>query len=429
MHPLLRVPYALAAGFASAVVHVPVHGNGKLARALEARRGVTARARAWAATARDRSRPLLWIHAPSVGEGLQARPVIEQLRRSHPDWQLAYSWYSPSAEAFAASLGADFTFCLPFDTARAARGLLDALVPDALVFAKLDLWPVLAAEAQQRRVPLGMISATLSATSGRTGMMARALLGDAYASLDAVGAIDASDADRLARLGVRSDRVRVTGDTRFDQVVARAAAADRAAPPLANFRRVRPTLVAGSTWPTDEAVLLPAWERLVRAVPDARLIIAPHEPTAAHLAPIERWASRAGLTSARLGSASGDTGVVIVDRVGVLGELYALADVAFVGGGFHRAGLHSVLEPAAFAAPVLFGPRHQGSRDAGLLIAGRGGASVSGRVDLIQRLELWFSDPAARKSSGSAARAVVEKGLGAAARSAALVEELVLNRK
>lgn len=429
MHPLLQLPYALVAAVASAAVHLPVPGEGKLARALAARRDVGVRARAWASSRRDRRRPLLWVHAPSVGEGLQARPVIEQLRQTHPDWQLAYTWFSPSAEAFATSLGADFTSCLPFDTTRAARGLLEALAPDALVFAKLDLWPLLAAEASRRAIPLGMISATLSATSGRSGRLARAVLGDAYASLDQVGAIDDSDADRLARLGVRADRVRVTGDTRFDQVAARAGAVDRAAPLLAAFRSVRPTLVAGSTWPADEAVLLPAWERLVRTVPDARLIIAAHEPTPAHLVPIERWASRAGLTCARLGDASGDTGVVVVDRVGVLAELYALADIAYVGGGFHRAGLHSVLEPAAFGAPVLFGPRHQGSRDAGLLLAGGGGASVTGRAELIGELERGFSDPVSRRASGASARAVVEAGLGAAARSAALVEELVLRRK
>jgi 3-deoxy-D-manno-octulosonic-acid transferase len=167
----------------------------------------------------------------------------------------------------------------------------------------------------------------------------------------------------------------------------------------------------------------------VRArLPGVRLVIAPHEPTPAHLAPIERWASSVpGLTLARLGdeSAASAADVVLVDRVGVLGELYALADAAFVGGGFHAAGLHSVLEPAAFGAPVLFGPRFGGSRDAKLLVAADGGASGATSDELAARLVSWLGDPTARHAAGDAARAVVERGLGAAERSFGLVERLV----
>src|SRR5206468_366869 len=138
---------------------------------------------------------------------------------------------------------------------------------------------------------LGLISATLAESSSRRSVIARALLRDAYASLDAVGAIDPSDADRLVELGVRRSAIEVTGDTRYDQVWERAASATRAretgaAAELRALGSPRPTLVAGSTWPADEAVLLPAFEQLLRASSDLRLIVAPHEPTAAHLDPV-----------------------------------------------------------------------------------------------------------------------------------------------
>jgi 3-deoxy-D-manno-octulosonic-acid transferase len=116
---------------------------------------------------------------------------------------------------------------------------------------------------------------------------------------------------------------------------------------------------------------------------------------------------------------------VLVDRVGVLGDLYALADVAFIGGGFHAAGLHSVLEPAAFGTPVVFGPRHTGSRDAGLLLEARAAATAHDTTSLEASLEAWLDDPAARRTSGDAAREVVRAGLGAAERSYALVAELM----
>jgi 3-deoxy-D-manno-octulosonic-acid transferase len=154
--------------------------------------------------------------------------------------------------------------------------------------------------------------------------------------------------------------------------------------------------------------------------------VAPHEPTASHLAPIERWAAGAGLRAARLGTPTApEADVVVVDRVGVLGDLYALADVAYVGGAFHAAGLHSVLEPAAFGAPVLFGPRHGGARDARLLIDADAALAVDDAASLERALVHWLETPADRTAAGRAAREVVHAGLGAAERSYALVAELL----
>jgi 3-deoxy-D-manno-octulosonic-acid transferase len=261
--------------------------------------------------------------------------------------------------------------------------------------------------------------------SGRRGALAQALTRDAFRALDAVGAIDAADADRLTAVGVRAERVTITGDTRYDQVHARAAVRDLHAALLATLTSPRPTLVAGSTWPTDERVLLSAWRALRVAVPDARLIIAPHEPTEAHCAPIEAWAQGAGLSISRLGAARATHDVVLVDRVGVLGDLYGLADAAFVGGGFHAAGLHSVLEPAAFGVPVLFGPRHHTSRDARLLWESNGGQPVHDAPELVRALRILFTESDTRARAGDSARATVIGGLGAAERSAALVEQLM----
>ena len=161
-------------------------------------------------------------------------------------------------------------------------------------------------------------------------------------------------------------------------------------------------------------------------MPSARLVIAPHEPVPAHLAPLARWAAESGLSAAAVGDPAASTAdVVLVDRVGVLGDLYALADVAYVGGGFHAAGLHSVIEPAAFGVPVLFGPRHGASRDAGLLLECGGGFSAASARELATRLLALFEDPAGRATAGNHARALVQDGLGAADRSADLVEKLL----
>jgi 3-deoxy-D-manno-octulosonic-acid transferase len=151
------------------------------------------------------------------------------------------------------------------------------------------------------------------------------------------------------------------------------------------------------------------------------LIIAPHEPTASHLAPIERWAAQSAFSCARLAQADVRTDVVIVDTVGVLGQLYALADVAFVGGGFHAAGLHSVIEPAAFGAPVLFGPGHDMSREAGLLIAAGGGIVVADTAEATANLLQLLLDADARRLAGRRARDLVELERGAVGRTVDLL--------
>jgi 3-deoxy-D-manno-octulosonic-acid transferase len=424
VNSFLRVPYAFAGLVTDALVRVVPAGKSKFRRGLSSRRGLIDRYRRWAAASRDPARPLVWFHAPSVGEGLQAQPVIELVRARHPDLQIAYTFYSPSAEQFSRSLKVDFADYLPFDTFDHADGIVSALRPSALVFSKLDIWPALTECAAAANVPVGVISATLPEASGRRGMFARALLGDAYRAIDRVGAIDEEDATRLQEQGVRPDRIGVTGDTRYDQVWARAQRSP--APLIERLRSSRPTLVAGSTWPADEKHLLPVWNRIRDKIPDARLIIAPHETSEPHLRSIESWARARSLTLARIDGADAPSAdVILVDRYGILGDLYALADVAYVGGGFHSAGLHSILEPAAFGAPVLFGPRHEKSREAAKLAQAGGGAVVTGQIDLSIRLRDWLGSIGARDAAGSSARAMVQNGVGAAERSFELVTALL----
>jgi 3-deoxy-D-manno-octulosonic-acid transferase len=426
MHFLLRVPYAAAAGAARAAAALAPRGSGKILSSLRARRGIRARYAAFGAHDRDPARPLVWLHAPSVGEGLQARPVVARLRAHRPDLQIAYTFFSPSAEHFSKRIGADFCDYLPFDAGADAHAAIDALRPTALIYSKLDVWPQLTEIAAARGVALGMVSATLADASRRRSGLGALLLRDAYRALDAVGAISVEDADRLQRLGVRGDRISITGDARYDEAWARAQLNEQQRTLLAPLRSERPTLVAGSTWPADETPLLAAWRSVRERIPDARLIIAPHEPVPAHTDAIARWASYAGLRCSMLAdSAAATADVLIVDRVGVLGDLYALADIAYVGGGFHAAGLHSVIEPAAFGAPVLFGPRHTASRDAVLLRECGGGFSGSSASEIAARVLGLFENESTRAASGDRARELVETGLGAADRSAALVEGLL----
>jgi 3-deoxy-D-manno-octulosonic-acid transferase len=345
---------------------------------------------------------------------------------------LLYTHFSPSAERLASHLPVDVHDYLPIDRPRDVRDALDIVQPTALVFSKLDVWPELTLGAARAGVKLGLISATVAPASSRLRWPARTWSAPAYAALDRVGAISENDAERLVALGARAERISVTGDTRYDSVTERAERLDRGREPLARLTGARGslTIVAGSTWPSDEAVLLPALADLLVQVPQARLVLAPHEPHPDHLAGIAQQAAAVGLARpTRLSQLEHATPgpVIVVDRVGVLADLYSLADIAFVGGGYHRAGLHSVLEPAVFAVPVVVGPAWQNSRDAALLLE-RGGAvalPADGRRALHAQWLVWHHDAAARRRAGAAARGVVLAGRGASERTTALVRELV----
>jgi 3-deoxy-D-manno-octulosonic-acid transferase len=424
VNSLLRIPYGAAWTAVRDIGSRLPAGSSKIGRALSARAGLLERYEKWAAANRDPGRKLLWMHAPSVGEGLQALPVLQLVRARRPDVQIAYTFYSPSAEQFAGGLAADFADYLPFDTADDARRAISALRPTALVYSKLDIWPTITETAAERGVKIGVVSATLPDGSRRTGYFGRQLLGDAYRAIDAIGAISSADGERFEEYGVPRGRIHVTGDTRYDQVWERARR-ESELPLVRSLRSVRPTLVAGSTWPSDERRLLPAWRTVRELVSGARLIIAPHEISETHVRALLAWARASGLSAERIDAASPETDVIVVDRIGVLGDLYALGSAAFVGGGFHGAGLHSVLEPAAFGAPVLFGPRNETNPDAGPLVTAGGGAEVRDQSEISRHLTSWFLAPDDRDVAGAKARSFVGERRGAAERSFSLVSRLL----
>ncbi|HSH44238.1 MAG TPA: glycosyltransferase N-terminal domain-containing protein, partial [Longimicrobiales bacterium] len=461
--PLARVAAAVAGGD----VRKGVQGRVETLRRFEE----------WGAARRREDRPLVWFHAPSVGEGLMAQAVIAALRERDPGVQVAFTHFSTSGERVAARVGADVAGYMPWDTRGPVRRALRSLRPTSLAFVRTEIWPVAVREARAMGARVTLVNAVLGEGSGRLRWPARPFLSRWYARLDAVGAVSGDHAARFRSLGVPEARLHVTGDARFDQVLARIEArrlsAYRAAlaggrdgagdgardgardgagggggggsadPALAReaaaqlpealgalFARLwtdRPfTLVAGSTWPADEAVLVPAIASLLRSAPGSlRVIIAPHQPDEAHLSGLEARLSEHRITSARLGTLleGGSLDAVVVDRVGVLADLYALADAAYVGGGFGSAGLHSVVEPAGLGVPVLYGPAHGNALEAAELAEAGGGFVVADGDAVREMLRRLIRSPDARTRAGAAAGSFVRAGRGAAARNAALVLE------
>ncbi len=385
----------------------------------------------WAAEHRNRHRPLAWFHASSVGEGLQARAVIEALRAIRADAQVVYTHFSPSAAHFADTIGADWAGYLPYDRHADVTAALSAVEPDVLVFTKLDLWPELSVNAAARGTAVAIVAGTVSPESGRLRFPARLLAGPGYRAVVRAGAISKDDATRLVRLGCRPEAVSVTGDPRADAVLDMTERPASEALPVSWDRSV--ALIAGSTWPADEEILLEAFVRVRREVPRAVLVVVPHEPSPQHLAGLVARAERLGLPApATVGAAaSGDATFLVVDRVGILSRLYPAGTFAYVGGGWGRSGIHSVLEPAAWARPVIIGPHDRGSRDAELLAAAGGLTRLPrrGAVNALSGLwTSWLRDPGTAAVAGAAARQALEPDRGAAARNAAMVAPLLDRR-
>jgi 3-deoxy-D-manno-octulosonic-acid transferase len=193
-------------------------------------------------------------------------------------------------------------------------------------------------------------------------------------------------------------------------------------------------VVAGSTWAADETVVLPAMSTVRNSIPQLRVVIAPHEPKPDVVASLllrfrdDGW-SVATLTEIEATETALGIDVVVVDRVGVLAQLYSVGSVSYVGGGFHDAGLHSVLEPAAAGIPVVFGPRHRNARAAGDLVQVSGAKIASNRSELATELIQWLQNPEDRERAGARAFSYIEGHRGAAARTAQILDALIRSSK
>lgn len=418
----------------------------ELGRAAAERRGVVGRLEDWSRARRAPDRALLWLHGASAGELAGAAPVVSTLRRERR-LQLLVTYFSPSAEPVLGRLSPDVADVLPLDTPRDTRAAVRAVDPDALVFAKGDLWPNLTRAAAGAGVPLGLVNGTVRPGSSRLRPPVRWLLAPAYGRLGRAGAASEADARRLRRLGVPGDALSVTGDAAVDE--ARDRVRESSASPDGPARRLRsavvpglPVVLAGSTWEEDEAALLGAAAELDGRGLRHQLVLVPHEPDADALSRIRRLCRRRLDTVPRLwselpgkaGTAAGGAAAarttgdgvprpVVVDRVGILAGLYPAADVAWVGGGLGGTGLHSVVEPAAAGVPVLHG-RRSGRREARELESA-GAAAAVGRTEVADALGRVLADPGLRRTMGSAARGWVDSRAGGAAAGARIVADLL----
>ena len=349
----------------------------------------------------------MWVHAVSLGEVTAAAPLVRALRARHPELPLVLTTATPTGRARAQALfgGAVTVRYLPYDTPGAMRRLVGQLRPRIAVILETELWPNLYRQCRVSGVPVVLANARLAARSVARYRRCGRLFRDVFEGDTWVAAQSAADAERFVAIGAARQRTSVMGNLKFDIEPDAAAVARGLALRSAGWDG-RPVWIAGSTHAGEEEPVLTAHAALLRAVPDALLLLVPRHPQ--RFAPVADLVRRRGLRFERRSSGHAvprDVPVLLVDTVGELAALYAAVDVAFVGGSLVPVGGHNLLEPAALGIPVVTGPHQANAREvAQLLVREKAVVQVADAAGLAAQLEALFADPALRRRLGARTR-------------------------
>jgi len=358
--------------------------------------------------------PRIWFHVSSLGEFEQAKPIIQTVRNTYPDGTIIVTFFSPSGYRHSINFKhADIISYIPIDTRRLARKFVERIKPDAAIFIRYDIWPNHIWALIEAKVPIFLSSATMREKSIRMMPILRAFHKNLFNLFTAVLTVTEHDVRQFKRFGLDHPVLEEVGDTRYDQVLQRSTAAREIGLLPEGFTRRKKVLVIGSSWNSDEDLLIPALRHLYNDEKNLLTIIAPHEPSEQNLERIEKQLGRdiPHIRFSHINNYSGEK-LILVDSVGILVTLYKYAHVAYIGGGF-KSSVHNVLEAAVYGIPVVFGPKHTNSQEAVELARRKGGYCVHDEQSLHAILGRLFSDSQFRKSTGAICNQLVKQNTGA----------------
>ncbi|MBP3551134.1 MAG: 3-deoxy-D-manno-octulosonic acid transferase [Alistipes sp.] len=321
---------------------------------------------------------IVWIHVASLGDFEQGRPIVDYIKANYPDYKILLTFFSPSGYEVRKNYpNADYVFYIPADTRREVARFLDIAHPEVAIFVKYEFWLNMLAELRHRNIRTFIASAIFRRNSIFFNPFGR-IWRNALRAFETLFVQDDKSKELLAEIGITN--VVVAGDTRFDRVLAIADSAEKVAV-VEEFKGESRLFVAGSTWGPDEEILLP----LIKANPDVKFVIAPHEIDEHRIERILRETEAVRYT--QLPSNFADKQVLVLDTMGLLSRVYGSAEWAYVGGGF-GAGIHNTLEAAVYGLPVAFGTKYRKYKEACDLIALGVGRSVKNEKEL----QAWFSE-------------------------------------
>ncbi len=351
--------------------------------------------------------PVVWIHAASLGEFEQGRPIIEALKKDYPHYKIVLTFFSPSGFEVRKNYDlADYVFYLPADTASNARMFIDAIKPEKVFFIKYEFWYHYLNALKERNIPVygvSMIFREKQSFFKSYGVWFRKML----ACFEKFYVQDEVSGELLKSIGIQN--YSVVGDTRFDRVrdIARASAeVDLVNQFVGNSNKV---IVAGSTWAPDEDIL---FEYIHGVGSDVKLVIAPHEIHEDHIKQIESKLKAPSFRYTKPVDDIGNCKVMIIDTIGMLSSIYKYGQLAYVGGGF-GVGIHNTLEAATYGMPVFFGPNYKKFKEARDLIEVGGGYSISNAEEFIGLVQNMWNDESLIKEASLQSSMYVNKMCGA----------------
>ncbi len=338
---------------------------------------------------------VIWVHTASLGEFEQGLPIIEKLKIAYPNYKILVTFFSPSGyEVKKNTTVADLVLYLPLDTKKNARKFIELARPKLAIFVKYEIWPNYLQELKQQQVPTLLISAIFLKRQvffkGYGGFMRKGLHTFSHIFVQ-----DKNSQDLLNSIDINNSTI--AGDTRLDRV-SEILERDNSLDFMATFKQGDLCMVAGSTWPEDEAILLDAINKVDEQI---KYVIAPHNIKEAHIQKLKGAITKKTVLFSELDKTEfADAEVLIIDTVGLLTKIYSYADIAYVGGGF-ATGLHNTLEPAVFGIPVIIGPEFKGFKEAEDLVQLKGVLPVSDKVELQKTLDGLVQNPGFRKETGT----------------------------
>ncbi len=410
-------------------VHIAGLFNAKIKKGLVGRRGLLLNLKSRIDTL-AKKQPRLWMHISSAGEYEQGKPVIEEFKKQFPQADVVLSFFSPSGyENVRVDDDNIIVTYLPIDSYWHAKKFIDIVNPDIACVIRHDIWPNFQWRLRKRNIPSFLIDASISDEKQNVYKFFAFLYQSVYSTFTNVLAVSQKNALLLRRVYPRPDRLAVIGDTRYDQVEHRTRETGKIDLLLKShyFNKNR-TMVAGSTWITDNEHLLPALDRVLNEFPDFKIIIVPHELTPHNVNDIVVFFRKTGIEIKRYSelSQSGNWTfqILLVDAFGLLANLYALGKLTYVGGGFGL-GVNSVLEPAAYGCSVFFGPRHLNVIEARILKEKGGALIIHNQTEIEHAIREFLSDPGSGEKRGQVARKMIMDNVGASKKALEIMKKAI----
>lgn len=363
-----------------------------------------------------------WIHALSVGEVISAAPFIRRLKREyqHLDIVLTASTktgFDTANRLFKKEAAGYF----PFDIGFCIRKNLREIDPDVIVLVETDLWPNFLVETSKLKVPVVLINARLSKRSLNRYLMFKPFFRDIFSFLSYIMVQSALDETRFKMLGIKDENITVTGNIKFDQQIKGESQYRDVLPrqlislkTLLSGHNDTQVIIAGSIHEGEETIMSRVYSRLKKKIPALFMILVPRNPDDCKR--IHRYLNSSNITTSLLSdtSSADNPDVILVDTIGLLSQLYALCDIAFIGGSMVRQGGHNPLEAAAFSKPILFGNDMSDFTEISrLLTDNRGAVIVHNEEDLVHQMTKILSTPELKEWMGRQNYSVFSNNSGA----------------